>query len=237
MTDFFNNCISSPFSFLYTQLLFLRDRAAQIVVTLLPFFNALLAEMPIFDWGLLSPYEKTPNDTVGTSLPQKEYLYLIDISLYQEFLSLFLLIFDEYITKNRQFEFLAQSVFTEYSSFKAAPSIFIPVKDLITITKDPSVYSLILQDFDKAVDNKYRESHLNRMRQLNFLLGDLDNLSSLSFDEFLRCIYQTKAALAFAEYEVEIFFRITDKEKWDEVHIKSIGPLLHLLDQHTLLLL
>jgi hypothetical protein len=63
----------------------------------------------------------------------------------------------------------------------------------------------LLARLDAAITSKFEKSHLFRVRQLLYLLEELENFSGMESTQFLRSIHQTRAAAAFGYYEIACF--------------------------------
>jgi len=222
-----------PFLFIEEELKFLRDKLSLLVVNLLPFFSTLFADWTIFDWSLLSIYERNPENTIGQSMPHDEYTLLANISLFQEVLTLFTLVFTSFMDKNQQFALLGASVLTETATFYLSRNYPVPITALLDVTVPSNALTSLSDTLMKSINRKTAETHLHRMKQLCLLAGELENLASLDISHFTRCIHIVRAVAAFAFYEIDLFFRIRDKAQWTEYYVKTVAQLLSSLDRLT----
>jgi hypothetical protein len=90
----------------------------------------------------------------------------------------------------------------------------VPAKQLISMrsSDSPGVQD-ILSHFDRTMERKFYATHVFRIKQLAFLVGDLENYGAMDPSHFMRGIYQTHVATAFAYYEIDTLLSATARAK------------------------
>ena len=233
------SCQESPFSFIAAELEKIKDNLSIFIYQILPFFSTLFADWPIFNWGLLSIYEYSPEDTIGNSMPLEEYSYLCFISTLQELIVLFLMSFPELMDSNQQFTTLGNNALSESSLFYLSRTFSIKTSELIRLAqqspagKQSKALPFLRDNLEKTIDVKNSTTHLHIMKQLIYLAEDIENLAGINFGQFTRCIHQIRAITSFAFYEIELFFRIKDQKLWLQDHVAAVAKLFFYTDKIT----
>ena len=231
LLTFVTKCHKEPFSFIATKLSFIKNKLSLMVVNLLPFFSTLFADWTIFDWSMLSIYERQPEQTVGDSMPLTDYTLLANISLFQEVLILFTLTFSSFMDENQQFAVLGAAVLSESNVFYLSRNFPVPIDELLNVAPPSNALTTLRKTLLKTIDRKTIESHLHRMKQLNLLAGEVVNYAGLDMTGFMKFIHIIRAIAGFGYYEIDLFFRVKDKKMWTDEHIKTVAKLLSFLDK------
>jgi hypothetical protein len=65
--------------------------------------------------------------------------------------------------------------------------------------------------------------HVFRIKQLAFLVGDLENSAAVDPSHFPRSIHRTRAATAFAYYEIGIMLSVTERvDQWKDLEATTL---------------
>ncbi|EAY20563.1 hypothetical protein TVAG_239370 [Trichomonas vaginalis G3] len=227
LLDFVSKCQDEPFAFIASQLDFIKEKMSLMVVNLLPFFSTLMGDWTVFDWSMLSIYERSPESTIGDSMPINEYTYLANISFLQEVLTLFTLTFTSFMDENQQFIALGHAILSETGTFYLSRNFPVSIEELIKVSIPSKSLTGLKSNLQNSINRKNKEVHLYRMKQLLLLASDVVNFSELNFNSFLRSIHIVRAIAAFAYYEIDLFFRTSDKFAKSPDHIKTVSHLLH----------
>ena len=215
-----------PFAYIAQELSFIKNKLSLMVVALLPFFSTLFADWTVFDWSLLSIYERTPESTIGDSMPLNEYTLLANISLFQDVLVLFTLTFSTFMDENQQFAVLGTAVLSESKIFYLSRNFPVPIDELLDVAQKSNAIQTLKSSLAKAIERKTAESHLHRMKQLALLAGEVVNYAGLDMNGFMRYIHIVRAIAGFSFYEIDLFFRVKDKMMWTDNHVKTVSKLL-----------
>jgi hypothetical protein len=226
LLKFVSKSQEQPFVYIAEVLSFIKNKLSLMVVSLLPFFSTLFADWTIFDWSLLSIYERPPESTIGDSMPLNEYTLLANISLFQEVLLLFTLTFSTFMDENQQFAVLGTAVLSESNIFYLSRNYPVPVDELLKVAQKSNVIQTLEASLAKATERKTAESHLHRMKQLALLAGEVVNYAGLDMNGFMRYIHIIRAIAGFSYYEIDLFFRVKNKTMWTDEHVKTVSKLL-----------
>ncbi|KAH0788054.1 hypothetical protein GPJ56_008036 [Histomonas meleagridis] len=228
---FINSCVDNPLHYIAQEVSKLKDKVSVLIYQILPFFSSLFAEWTIFNWPLLSIYEYAPEDTIGSSMPIDELIYLANISPLQEMMFFFLLSYPSLAEQNQQFAYLSNGIFSECSYVFLSRTFSLPTKHLLKLQKDSTFISSLLSTLDKSTSTKYKTAHLHRIKLLTTLAEDVENFSGIDPNQFLRCIHQIRAITAFSYYEIDQFFKSREQQNWDSNHIIGIAKLHRIIDK------
>lgn len=228
---FVNYSSSDPLSYISYELKPIREKLISLVSKLSSFVSSLFSEWTTFNWNLLSIYECAPEDTVGNSMPIDELTYLSNINVLREMLIFFCLGFSQITDENPQYAHLAQCLFSESSQIYISVNNSISSKNLCQLVSNSSAFASITSSLEKITGVKNTYTHIQRMKQLYYLACDIENLSGIDPNQFLRCIHQIKAICALSYYEIDLFFGSHEQTKWDKEHVLTISKLLSILDK------
>lgn len=192
------------------------------------FYSVVFADWTFFDWSLLSIYEVAPDETVGQSMPKDEYIQLMYIGLFSDLVVLFLMTYPDYLKEN-QFAVLAGSVFSEYAKFYLSRMYSLDMIKLLEMRKDDACVKTLIAKYNVSKETKFKTTHLYRMMQLSYVLGDLENFAGMDKNQFMRTMHQTRAGCAFAYYEIEQFLGADDKSLYQGRHAAMAMKLIALI--------